>query len=172
MKLSEIQYANLKPAFDSLKKALVSEYPFYGGWLIKNDAAFKNGTRKVYKIIADNNQLVGYLILHPGRNDIEKINSVYVFPPYEGKWYAQKSIQICIDYLKTIGYKYLFIQTKSNNEVVKHILNVLNFKIIGLNYHKEEKKDSLVEVFDINKKHDIKEMVEIASKIYPKFRAN
>lgn len=152
----------------SLTEEFIGEYPYYSKWIQKNEATFKDRTRVVYEL-NDNGKVVGYMMIHFSTDKCAKINGIYVFPNYQKKGYAKEALMQVLEQLKMNNYDYAFIQTRIHNKIVVHMFESLRFDVIGKNYHKIEKQDNWVAVYDLKEKRNFDEMISMAEQFYPGF---
>lgn len=150
------------------RKQAIGEYPYYGTWIQKNEATFKDGTRVVYEL-RDNKKVVGYMMIHFSSDQCAKINGIYVFQDCQKRGYAKEALVQILDELKKQNYEYAYIQTRIHNKIVVHMFENLHFDVIGRNYHNIEKQSNWVAVYDLNNKRDFVEMVKLAEELYPGF---
>ena len=158
----------IKEGLRSLTNEFIEEYPYYSTWINKNKETFQNGTRVVYEL-NDNGKTVGYMMVHFSSNKYAKINGVYVFADCQKKGYAKSAFLQVISELKKRNLEYVYVQTRTHNNIVVHMFRSLNFYIIGKNYHNIEQKYNWVAVYDLNGKKDFEEMKKLAEQIYPGF---
>lgn len=50
------------------------------------------------------------------------------------------------------------------------MFEILKFYVIGTNYHSIETQSNWVAAFDLQNRYDMKEMLDLACKIYPGFK--
>ena len=155
----------------SLTEEFIGEYPYYSKWIQNNESTFRDGTRVVYEL-NDNMKVVGYMMIHFSTVKCAKINGIYVFPNCQKKGYAKEALMQILEQLKMNNYDYAFIQTRIHNKIVVHMFESLHFDVIGKNYHKIEKQNNCVAVYDLKKKRNFNEMISMAEQVYPGFSKN
>lgn len=155
----------------SLTKEFIGEYPYYSTWIEENEKTFKNGTRVVYELNVDN-KVAGYMMVHFSTIKCAKVNGIYVFPQYQKKGYAKAALQQILQELKKQDYCYVYAQTRIHNKIVRHMFEMLNFDVIGQNFHSIEKQNNCLAVYDLRRERNFNEMFELATRLYPGFSKN
>ncbi len=172
MKIMQLKEAKrIEESLRNLTEEFIKEYPYYSTWIQKNEATFRDGTRVVYEL-NDNQKVVGYMMVHFSTTQCAKINGIYVFPDCQRKGYARKALLQILKELKILNYDYAFIQTCTHNKIVIHMLDTLNFNVIGYNYHNIEKQSNLVAVYDLKGEKNFDEMYTFAVQLYKGFSKN
>ena len=172
MKIIQLKESEkIKEGLRSLTEEFIGEYPYYSTWIQKNETTFKDGTRVVYEL-NDNENVVGYMMVHFSTEKCAKINGIFVFPDFQKRGYAKKALLQVLEQLKSQNYDYAFIQTRTHNKIVVHMFESLHFDVIGQNYHKIEKQSNWVAVNDLKEKRNFDEMFALAVKLYPGFLKN
>ena len=162
---------SISKGIECLTNEFIGEYPYYKTWIEKNAETFVNGSRIIYEL-RESDAIVGYMMVNISSGKVAKLNGIHVLPEYQKRGYAKSAIQQLIDELREQNYEYLYIQTRLHNAIVVHMFEILNFYVIGTNYHSIEAQSNWVAAFDLQSKHDMKEMLDLASEIYPGFKAN
>lgn len=163
--------AGISKGIECLTSEFISEYPYYKTWIEKNAETFANGSRVIYEL-RESCAIVGYMMVNMSTGKFAKLNGIHVLPEYQKRGYAKSAIQQLIEELRKQNYEYLYVQTRLHNSIVVHMFEILNFSVIGTNYHNIEAQSNWVAVFDLQSKHDIKEILDLAIEIYPGFKAN
>ncbi len=156
---------------ECLTNEFIDEYPYYATWIEKNIETFKDGSRVVFEL-REGEFVVGYMMVNLASNKFAKLNGIHVFPEYQKRGYAKSAIQQLLQKLHTANYDYLYVQTRLHNSIVVHMFEILHFNIIGTNYHSIEAQNNWVAAFDLQNKNNMKEMIDVATKIYPGFKVN
>jgi hypothetical protein len=162
--------SELEEGLRSLIDEFKGEYSYYEGWVRNNTNTFRDGSRVVYAL-KDDNHVAGYMMVHYSDLKVAKINGIYVFPEYQKRGIANDAIKQILHLLKEKSYEYVFIQTRIHNKIVVHMFDSLKFDVIGTNFHKIEKANNWLSVYDLNQKRNLKEMKRLAGEYYPGFSA-
>lgn len=134
MKIIQLKESKkIQEGLRSLTEEFIGEYPYYSTWIQKNETTFKDGTRVVYEL-NDNENIVGYMMVHFSTEKCAKINGIFVFPDFQKRGYAKKALLQVLEQLKSQNYDYAFIQTRTHNKIVVHMFESLHFDVIGQNY--------------------------------------
>lgn len=152
----------------ALTEIFIDEYPYYATWIKKNIDQFKCGEKQILKI-KNNDELVGYLMIHFCKENIVKINGIYIFENNKGKGIATKAIEKLTETLSENGVDLIFVQTRLDNNAVVHLFDKTGYDLIGTNYHKIEEKNNWVACNNVSKKMNNSQ--DIASEIYDGFSA-
>ena len=152
----------------SLTEEFNEEHPYYSTWIQKNKETFENGSRVIYEL-TDNGKVVGYMMIHFSTTSCAKINGIYVFPNCQRRGYAKEALSKALEELGRQNYKYVYIQTRMHNKIMVHVFDILNFYVVGQNFHSIEEKNNMVAVYDLKGKKDFEEMTGLAEQLYPGF---
>lgn len=136
---------------DALTSIFIEEYPYYSKWISKNQSQFKSGEKTIFSVHQEN-ELVGYLMVHYCSENIAKLNGIYIFEEYKGKGYATRAVDKLVNLLQKCNLDLLYVQTRLNNNAVVHLLDKVGFELIGTNYHEVEEKDNWVACCTLNNK--------------------
>ena len=100
MKIIQLKESEkIKEGLRSLTEEFIGEYPYYSTWIQKNETTFKDGTRVVYEL-NDNENVVGYMMVHFSTEKCAKINGIFVFPDFQKRGYAKKALLQVLEQLK------------------------------------------------------------------------
>ena len=169
MKIVQLkEFERIQEGLRSLTEEFIGEYPYYSTWIRKNEATFKDGTRVIYEL-NDDGKTVGYMMIHFPTAKCAKINGIYVFPNCQKRGYAKEALLQVLEELKAKKYDYAYIQTRIHNKIVVHMFESLHFDVIGQNYHNIEKQSNWVAVYDLWRRRNFGEMVDLAEQLYPGF---
>ena len=143
------------------------ECPYYKEWLQKSQNGFEKGSRKVYALDSEG-ITVGYMMVHCiSETKYAKINSIYVFPEYQGNGYAQKAFSQIISELKAKEYEYVYAQARIYNVKVVHVFHLMHFRIIGERVHQIEKERSFILGYDLSETKEFERMLKVGKELYP-----
>lgn len=76
---------------EALTSIFIEEYPYYSTWINNHLEQFKSGEKQILSI-NNENELLGYLMLHFCTDKIVKINGIYVLENNKGKGIATMAI--------------------------------------------------------------------------------
>lgn len=156
----------LNEGIEALTAIFIEEYPFYSTWIQKNMSQFESGEKIIFRI-EDEQQVIGYMMVHLCSDRIAKINGLYVFEEFKGVGYASESIKELTKLLILSNVDSIYVQTRLDNNAVVHLFDKNSYELIGNNYHEIEKKDNWVACYSIQNNRQEKQ--EIASSIYDGF---
>lgn len=108
-------------------------------------------------------------MIHFCKENIVKINGIYIFENNKGKGIATKAIEKLTEILSENGVDLIFVQTRLDNNAVVHLFDKTGYDLIGTNYHKIEEKNNWVACNNVSKKMNSSQ--DIASEIYDGFSA-
>ena len=166
----ELKRTSTKEEFDngvdSLTSIFIEEYPYYSTWIKKHVDQFETGEKQILSI-SEENKLLGYLMIHFCSKEIVKINGIYIFEEQKGKGIATQAVNSLTTMLKNINVKFIFVQTRLDNNAVVHLFDKTGYKLIGTNYHSVEHKNNWVACNNLSML-DVDEQ-SIASGVYDGF---
>lgn len=128
---------------EALTSIFIEEYPYYSTWISNHLEQFKSGEKQILSI-NNENELLGYLMLHFCTDKIVKINGIYVFENNKGKGIATMAISELTKLLQKTNVQLIFIQTRLDNNAVVHLFDKTGYNLIGKNFHPVELKDNWV----------------------------
>lgn len=128
---------------ESLTSIFIEEYPYYSTWINSHMDQFKRGEKQILSI-NDENELLGYLMIHFCTDKIVKINGIYVFENNKGKGIATLAINELTKLLQKMNVQLIFVQTRLDNNAVVHLFDKTGYNLIGKNFHPVELKDNWV----------------------------
>ena len=171
IKVSRIETDNeLKAGIESLTSIFIEEYPYYSTWIEKNMHQFYSGEKQILKVLDNqNNQLLGYIMIHFSSMNIVKINGIYIFEENKGKGIATQALTNLCELLKQVNVDLIYVQTRLDNNAVVHLFDKTGFKLIGTNYHNVEQRNNWVACCNLN--DVIIDEQNIAGQIYDGFTA-
>ena len=171
IKVSRIETDNeLKAGIESLTSIFIEEYPYYSTWIEKNMHQFYSGEKQILKVLDNqNNQLLGYIMIHFSSMNIVKINGIYIFEENKGKGIATQALTNLCELLKQVNVDLIYVQTRLDNNAVVHLFDKTGFKLIGTNYHNVEQRNDWVACCNLN--DVIIDEQNIAGQIYDGFTA-
>lgn len=155
-------------------KALVEvfeeKHTYYKKWCDEKREDLLSGKRELFRIINEDNDIVGYVMLNYVSDKYVKLNAIAVDKKFQKRGYARDAFKFVFDMLKALQYEYLFIQTRHYNATVLHMFESMGFAVIGEKFHELEQMNNVVACYSLNSKQDFKEeAVKIASEIYDGF---
>lgn len=171
IKVSRIETDDeLKAGIESLTSIFIEEYPYYSTWIEKNMHQFYSGEKQILKVLDNqNNQLLGYIMIHFNSKNIVKINGIYIFEENKGKGIATQALTNLCELLKQVNVDLIYVQTRLDNNAVVHLFDKTGFKLIGTNYHNVEQRNNWVACRNLN--NIIIDEQNIAGQIYDGFTA-
>lgn len=128
---------------EALTSIFIEEYPYYSTWISNHLEQFKSGEKQILSI-NNENELLGYLMLHFCTDKIVKINGIYVFENNKGKGTATMAISELTKLLQKMNVQLIFVQTRLDNNAVVHLFDKTGYNLIGKNFHPVELKDNWV----------------------------
>ncbi|MDY5058379.1 MAG: GNAT family N-acetyltransferase [Bacilli bacterium] len=128
---------------EALTSIFIEEYPYYSTWISNHLEQFKSGEKQILSI-NNENELLGYLMLHFCTDKIVKINGIYVFENNKGKGIATMAISELTKLLQKMNVQLIFVQTRLDNNAVVHLFDKTGYNLIGKNFHPVELKDNWV----------------------------
>ena len=128
---------------EALTSIFIEEYPYYSTWISNHLEQFKSGEKQILSI-NNENELLGYLMLHFCTDKIVKINGIYVFENNKGKGIATMAISELTKLLQKMNVQLIFFQTRLDNNAVVHLFDKTGYNLIGKNFHPVELKDNWV----------------------------
>ena len=128
---------------EALTSIFIEEYPYYSTWINNHLEQFKSGEKQILSI-NNENELLGYLMLHFCTDKIVKINGIYVFENNKGKGIATMAISELTKLLQKMNVQLIFVQTRLDNNAVVHLFDKTGYNLIGKNFHPVELKDNWV----------------------------
>ena len=157
----------LKESLRALTEQFEAECPYYREWLQKNQNGFEKGSRMVYAL-DDEGGTVGYMMVHClSGTKYAKINSIYVFPEFQGNGYAKQAFSQIIAELKAKEYEYVYAQARIYNVKVVHVFHLMHFRIIGERVHQIEKERSFILGYDLSERKEFDGMLKVGKELYP-----
>lgn len=156
----------LEKGIESLTSIFIEEYPYYSTWINSHMDQFKRGEKQILSI-NDENELLGYLMIHFCTDKIVKINGIYVFENNKGKGIATLAINELTKLLQKMNVQLIFVQTRLDNNAVVHLFDKTGYNLIGKNFHSVELKDNWVACNNVSSL-DIDEQ-KIALELYDGF---
>lgn len=128
---------------EALTSIFIEEYPYYSTWISNHLEQFKSGEKQILSI-NNENELLGYLMLHFCTDKIVKINGIYVFENNKVKGIATMAISELTKLLQKMNVQLIFVQTRLDNNAVVHLFDKTGYNLIGKNFHPVELKDNWV----------------------------
>lgn len=128
---------------EALTSIFIEEYPYYSTWISNHLEQFKSGEKQILSI-NNENELLGYLMLHFCTDKIVKINGIYVFENNNDKGIATMAISELTKLLQKMNVQLIFVQTRLDNNAVVHLFDKTGYNLIGKNFHPVELKDNWV----------------------------
>lgn len=158
----------LQKGIDALTEIFIGEYPYYSTWINKNKHQFESGEKTIFSA-KENDEIVGYMMVHFCNDKIAKLNGIYVFEEYKGKGYASEAINQLTKLLGQSDMDLLYVQTRLDNNAVVHLFDKTGFDLIGTNYHEVEEKDNWVACYNLSNNSTIN-VQKIATQIYDGYK--
>ncbi len=169
MKLMRLhEKEELQKGIDALTEIFIGEYPYYSTWINKNKHQFESGEKTIFSA-KENDEIVGYMMVHFCNDKIAKLNGIYVFEEYKGKGYASEAINQLTKLLGQSDMDLLYVQTRLDNNAVVHLFDKTGFDLIGTNYHEVEEKDNWVACYNLSNNSTIN-VQKIATQIYDGYK--
>ena len=153
-------------AMNELISIFIDEYPYYSRWINSHMQQFESGERQILSI-KENDALLGYIMLHFLSEEIIKFNGLYIFERYKGKGFATLALSQLAKKLTGESIKYIYAQTRLDNNAVVHIFEKSGFELIGTNYHDVELKNNWVVCYSADQSSLNKQI--IAKNVYDSF---
>lgn len=153
-------------AVDELISIFIDEYPYYSRWINSHMNQFESGERQILSI-KENGALLGYIMIHFLSKEIVKFNGLYIFEQYKGKGFATLTLSQLTKKMTEESVKYIYAQTRLDNNAVVHIFEKTGFELIGTNYHDVELKNNWVVCYSMNQSSRNKQIV--AKNVYDSF---
>lgn len=170
MKLMRLhEKEELQKGIDALTEIFIGEYPYYSTWINKNRHQFESGEKTIFSA-EENDEIVGYMMVHFCCDKVAKLNGIYVFEEYKGKGYASEAINQLTKLLGQSDMDLLYVQTRLDNNTVVHLFDKTGFDLIGTNYHEVEEKDNWVACYSLSNNKNIDKQA-IATEIYDGYKS-
>ncbi|MBF0762020.1 GNAT family N-acetyltransferase [Dysgonomonas mossii] len=92
-----------------------------------------NNDKSAYFVIEENNKILGGAGIYPTQGLPEhtaELVKLYTIPETRGKGYGKQLINICLDFAKQVGYKYIYLESMEELSMAVGLYERLGFKYL------------------------------------------
>ncbi|MDP1624269.1 MAG: GNAT family N-acetyltransferase [bacterium] len=164
--LTEVTLSDqVEQSLSRLAERFRNVYPFYDEWCKEVYLDIQNGSRSLYDIQLANDA-IGLLLINKSKKSIIKINTIYVYPPYQHMGFGSQAINIFLD--KFAGNaEFIFIQCKEENIAANKLIKATGFVFIGFLHHTiEQARDNLIFVKIKKENVSLDSAIAAANQVY------